>query len=137
MSEKKLPENTLVVIATGAIAKLYINQGEAGEIKLKSNGSLTPKNLLDDGPSGSRPPESSQRETDEATSSKQLAERLYQEAHTGKFKHLALIADPNTLGELRPLLHQEVTDKMVLELDKTLVNSPIEDIEKILKNASK
>lgn len=134
MSERNFPKNTFVVVATGAEAKLFENQSESGDLKLKSIGSVTPSNLNDSGPAGVRPPESSQRETDEATFSKQLTEKLYKWAQAGKFHHIVLVADPNTLGEIRPLLHQEVTDKMVLELDKTLINSPIEDIEKILTN---
>ncbi len=134
MSEK-LPKNTLVVITTGGKANLYRNEGEAGEIRLKATGSLSPKNLLNQAPSGSRPPESSPRETDEATFSKQLAENLYQRAHSGDYSHLALVADPDTLGELRPLLHKEVTEKIVLEVNKTLINSPLHEIEKILSKA--
>lgn len=130
----EMPKETLVVITTGAEAKLFRNQGESGKIKLQSAGTMTPTNLKNEGPSGSRPPESSDRETDEATFSKQLAEDLYNQAHAGNFQHLALIADPNTLGELRPLLHQEVTDKIVLEMNKTLINSPVDEIEKILSN---
>jgi protein required for attachment to host cells len=130
--KEKLPKNCLVVVATGAEANLYRNEGDPGEIRLKATGALTPRNLVNEGPSGSRPPESSPRETDEATFSKQLAETLYQQAHSGDYSHLALVADPQTLGELRPLLHKEVTDKIVLEVNKTLINSPLDDIEKIL-----
>ena len=68
----------------------------------------------------------------EATFSKIIAEKLYERSHKGSFERLILIADPDTLGEIRPLLHQEVTDKIVLEQAKTLTNSPVEDIEKAL-----
>ena len=133
MADQALPRNTLVVIATGAEAKLFRNRGESGEISLKADGRLTPQNLAEEGPSGKRPPESSPRETDEGTFSKQLAGYLYREAHAGKFANLALVADPDTLGELRQSLHQEVTDKLVMELDKTLINSSIDDIERSLR----
>lgn len=135
MSDKHLPTNTLVVIATGAEANLYRNVGQSGEIHLKADGSLTPKNLADEGSSGVRPPESSQRSNDEATFSKQLAEHRYKMAHAGKFSDLVIAADPTTLGELRPMLHQEVTDKIVVELNKTLINSSSEEIVKSIKNA--
>ena len=102
MTSKAIPENTLVLITTGAEASLYRNRSKSGGIKLESVGSLTPKNLENEGPSGVRPPESSARETDEATFSKQLAEYLYQQAHAGEFSHLVLVADPDTLGEVRP-----------------------------------
>ncbi|GJL48803.1 host attachment family protein [Candidatus Nitrospira salsa] len=137
MSSTNIPKNTLVVVTTGTEAKIFRNQSDSGDIKLRSDGGLTPKSLADDGPSGNRPKESSPSETDEATFSKQLAEHLYKLAHSGKFSHLVLMADPETLGELRPILHQEVSDKIVLELNKTLVNSSTEDIEKSLCAAIK
>jgi len=132
MSNTNIPKNTLVVVTTGTEAKIFRNQSDSGDIKLRSEGELTPKNLSDDGPSGNRPTESSPSDTDEATFSKQLAEHLYKLAHLEKFSHLVLVADPKTLGELRPILHQEVSDKIVLELNKTLINSSTEDIEKSL-----
>jgi protein required for attachment to host cells len=91
--------------------------------------------LDDDGPSGSRPPESSAQETDEATFAKQLAHHLYDKAHKGLFDHLVLVADPDTLGEIRPILHEEVKHKITMELNKTLVNSSATDIERSLSAA--
>ncbi|WP_372715749.1 host attachment family protein [Novipirellula sp.] len=129
---KTFPPNTLVVVADGTHAMLYRNEAGDGNLKLKQVGELTPKNLEDDGPSGSRPPESSSQETDEATFAKQLAEYLYQEAHKNNFADLVLAADPQTLGQLRPCLHQEVTDRILKEVDKTHTNSPVEDIERSL-----
>ena len=130
MSEQ-LPKDALVVLATGAEAKLYRNKGQ-DELALQSVATLKPHKLLNEGPAGSRPPESSPGETAEAIFSKQLAEMLYQKAHSGEFQHLALVADPDTLGELRPLLHQEVSSKLVLELNKTLINSPLPQIQAII-----
>ena len=135
MSSTNIPKNTLVVVTTGTGAKIFRNQSDSGDIKLRSDGELTPKNLADDGPSGNLPKESSPSDTDEATFSKQLAEHLYKLVHSGKFSHLILVADPKTLGELRPILHQEVSDKIVLELNKTLINSSAEDIEKSISAA--
>ena len=60
------------------------------------------------------------------------AEKLYERSHKGAYERLILVADPETLGEIRPLLHQEVSDKIVLEQAKTLINSPVADIEKSL-----
>ncbi len=54
-------------------------------------------------------------------------------AYNRAFDHLILVADPGSLGEIRPLLHQEVTEKLVLEQAKTLINSPVEDIERSLR----
>ena len=120
------PEDTFVVVATGEEAKTFRVKGGA----LEHDGDWSPGNLADDGPSGKSPSEQSAKDSMEATFSKLIAERLYTQSHQGGFERLILVADPATLGEIRPLLHQEVSDKIVLEQAKTLINSPVEDIEK-------
>ncbi len=134
MTNSPIPTNCLVVVATGAEAKLYRNIGDEDGIKLQAESTITPKNLCSEGPSGSYVPDSSARETDEATFSKQLAHHLYSLASSGEFDSLVLAADPDSLGEMRPLLHKEVTDRIVLEMSKTLTNSSIKDIERTIQN---
>ena len=63
-----------------------------------------------------------------------LADILYERAHKGKFESIVLVAAPNVLGELRGQLHQEVADKIVGEIPKTLTNHPIDEIETIVKS---
>ncbi len=126
MGTLNFPEETFVVVATGSEAKTFhVRNGS-----LEHDGDWTPSNMAGEGPSGKSPPEQSDRESMEATFSKQIAERLYEDAHKGAFERLILVADPETLGEIRPLLHQEVSDKIVLEQAKTLINSPVADIER-------
>lgn len=62
-----------------------------------------------------------------------LAEKLYEKAHAHEFERLVLVAAPKILGELRDKMHVEVRDKVIGEIDKTLTNHPIGDIEKIVK----
>lgn len=132
MSNLKFPENTLVLIATGEEAKTFrINGGS-----LSSQANWTPGDLADQGPSGKSAPDMSDKELNEATFSKIMAERLYSMSHKGEYDNLILVVDPDTLGEMRPLLHSEVKDSIIVEIDKTLINSPIKDIEKILNNAA-
>ena len=50
-------------------------------------------------------------------------------AHRGEFEHLVIVADRQTLGQLRPSLHKEVQQRLVREVTKALTNSSIEDIE--------
>lgn len=126
MGTLNFPEETFVVVATGEEAKtFYVRSGS-----LEHDGDWTPGNLADEGPSGKSPPDQSAKDSMEATFSKIIAERLYADSHKGGFERLILVADPVTLGEIRPLLHQEVSDKIVLEQAKTLTNSPVADIEK-------
>ncbi len=128
MGTLNFPEDTFVVVATGREAKTFhVRSGS-----LEHAGDWLPGDLADDGPSGKSPSEQSPKESMEATFSKMIAERLYHHAQKGDFERLILVADPDTLGEIRPQLHLEVTDKIILEQAKTLTNSPVEDIEKSL-----
>lgn len=133
MTDLHLPKDTLIVTATGEEAKLYRQNGA----HLKMEDHWTPQNLADEGPSGKSPSERTDQESMEATFSKQVAERLYGLAHKGKFENLILAADPESLGEIRPLLHKEVTDKILLEMNKTLINASLPDIEKSIAAARK
>ncbi len=42
-------------------------------------------------------------------------------------------ADPDSLGQMRPLLHQEVTDQIILEMSKTQTSSSIRDIDRTIR----
>ena len=132
MSNSVIPSACLIVLTTGTEAKLFRNAGKNGEVKLVPEGAINPADLDDEGPSGSFVPDATDNDIDEATFAKQLAGHLYKMAHAGKYDNLVLVADPVTLGQMRPLLHKEVIDKIVLQLDKTLTNSTTGEIEKIL-----
>ena len=62
-----------------------------------------------------------------------LAEKLYHEAHEGNFERLILVASPQVLGDLRAELHQEVSDRVVAKIPKTLTNHPVGKIEDLVK----
>jgi len=79
MRTLNFPEGTFVVIATGEEAKTFTIRN--GSLERESDWAAD--DLDDEGPSGKGPPESSPRETNEATFSKQIAERLYKLAHEG------------------------------------------------------
>lgn len=124
-------QDAFVVVATGAGARTFhVHDGALVEGAEWATG-----DLADDGPSGKSPPDMSPRELNEATFSKLMAEKLYKLAVTQTFDKLILIADPNTLGEMRPLLHLEVKNRLVLEQAKTLTNSSVADIEKSIAGA--
>ncbi len=128
----KIPHKALVVVADGEGARFFRNAGQDFKVSLAADGAFMPNQGENGGPSGHRPPESSHQETGEATFAKQLAHELYRRAHCGDFAALVLIADPQTLGQIRPVLHKEVRDRMILELHKTLTKASIADIERAL-----
>ncbi len=130
MTHTPVPHKTLIVVGTGEGAKFYRNSGKSGDLKLQHEHDLEPGNLADQGPAGKQAPDVSAKESMEATFAKILANHLYDLAQQHKFDHLILVLDPDTLGETRPSLHVSVTDKIMLELPKTLVNSPVDQMEK-------
>ena len=132
MSAGKIPHNALIVVADGTGARFFRNSGRENRVSLSAEGELQPTNLLDEGPAGKRPPESSDQETDEATFAKQLAQELYRHAHSGDFAAVVLIADKQTLGQVRPILHKAVQDRLVFEMGKTLTKASITEIQKAL-----
>jgi protein required for attachment to host cells len=136
MHMHKIPTGTWVVVADGTHARLFHNIGKQDALKLKQDDLLKfdDADAQGQGPSGHRPIESSREQTDEATFTKQLAHRLNAAALKQEFEHVFLIADPTTMGELRPQLHGETSKRVSGELTKTLTNSTLEDIEKILKS---
>ncbi|MDQ3038432.1 MAG: host attachment family protein [Pseudomonadota bacterium] len=127
-----IPADAMVVVADGERARMFRNVGTEQAISLKQQEILTPKDLENDGPSGVAPPEQTEHQTDEATFAKQLAHRLNHGALTNAYAHLVLVADPSSLGLMRPQLHKETLARMHCEVAKTLTNSSVEDIERAL-----
>lgn len=126
------PHDALIVVADGTGARFFRNSGHGGSLALKAEGEFKPSQAPVDGPAGHRPPESTLQETHEAAFAKHLANELYRRAHAGDFEKLVLIADPQTLGQIRPSLRKEVQSRIITELAKTLTKASIKDIEKSL-----
>lgn len=130
---KKIPTGAWVVVAAGSGARILLNVGKGLNVSLQQLALVEPNELENEGPAGRQPPERSSTEIDEATFAKQLAKRLNAAALKSEFSHLVLVADPQTLGQMRPLLHEATTKRMVEELNKTLFHLPLEEIERALK----
>lgn len=128
----QIPQGALVVVADGGSARVFTNVGSDRELTLKQEAWLEGQNINDEGPSGSMPSESSQSQLDEATFAKQLAGELNAGALKNRYAHLVLVADPKTLGQLRPLLHKATTDRLLVDVPKDLTNIPLEGIQRAL-----
>jgi protein required for attachment to host cells len=126
------PDKGFIVVADGTGARFFRIPGHTDNISLVAEGALHPAHLDSEGPSGKSPPERSHQESDEATFAKQLAHELYRRAHNNEFASLILIADPQTLGQMRPLLHKEVVSRLSREIAKTLTKASHEDILKAI-----
>lgn len=127
-----LPLDALVVVADGEGARVFRNRGEQGAVSLHQCDLLELMNMNDDGPARSMPGESTSRQLDEATFAKQLAKGLNEAALKQQYEHLVLVADPTTLGRVRPLLHKEATQRLLAEVGKDLTNVPLENIERAI-----
>lgn len=128
----KIPAGTLVVVADGGGARTFRNVGDERAPALRQEELLELVDTNDDGPAGAMPPEATGAAIDEATFAKQLAKGLNAGALDGAYEHLVLLADPQTLGQLRPLLHKETERRLLAGVAKNLTNAPLEDIQRAL-----
>jgi protein required for attachment to host cells len=128
---EKIPAGTWVVVADGAGARVFTNIGDENALSLRQDDLLSQDDSLETGP-GNVPKDKTDADLGEASFSRELAHRINDAALKNQFEHIVLIADPQSLGRMRPLLHKETLARMVGELSKTLTNSPIADIERAL-----
>ena len=127
-----LRTNTLVIVADGESAVLWRNRGHA-VADLEHIETFSFDDMVNDGPSGSTPEEQSLQERDEATFIKHLVNKLNAMAlSNGLPDEVIIIADPNSLGQMRPQYHAELKRRIVREIAKTLVKATKKDLEKAL-----
>lgn len=142
----KIVHDTLLLIADGEKALFLRNEGDEKYLQLvvekkreqdnpptREQGTHRPGRMSDgQGPHSSAVQDTDWHELAKERFASDLADILYKRAHKGEFDRLVLVASPSTLGEIRPHLHQEVTGKIIGEIDKDLTNHPIDQIEKLL-----
>jgi protein required for attachment to host cells len=138
--QQHIPAGTLVVVADGGSARVFTNVGDGRTLQLKQHDELkiqdiSAQGVSGQGPSGSMPQDMSISQLNEATFAKQLAGQLNEDALNNRYAHLVLIADPQTLGRIRPQLHKEVQSRLLADLAKDLTNAPLEDIQRALEQA--
>jgi len=131
MSEP-IPEDALIVVADGGKAMLLRNAGVRGKLVLTEERRLTLKDFVDDGPSGAGLEEQSPHETGEATFAKQLAKTLDKMFDQNLFRAVVLIADPQTLGQLRDAIHKNVEKAVAFTLAKDYTNHSLKEITEAL-----
>ena len=129
---QNVPAGTLVVVADGTKARMFRNVGDGNDIVLRQDDTMSAGDIPLQGPSGVAPPQLSPQETDERTFAKHVAQMLNEGALKQQYAQLVLVADPGTLGAIRPQLHKEVQQRLIGEVAKTLTNSPLEDIQRAL-----
>ena len=142
----RLEHDVWVVVADGEKALFLRNEGDAKYPNLEVFRQVSEENpptrvqgadrpgRFNDGPSvhKSAVEETDWHRVEKERFAKDIAARLYKSAHRGEFDRLVIVAPPLVMGEMRKELHQEVEERLIGEVAKTLTNHTIEEIEKIL-----
>lgn len=134
----KVPPRALVALANGERFVLMRNVGEAFDPRLERIGELDLEltnfaaGARHRDPAGQR---SGSTAIDELAHGAAVAEWLNAKALKGRLGQIVIAADPRTLGQIRQHCHKEVQSRIVGELAKDLINSPVPDIERALATA--
>jgi len=130
-----LPKGALVAVVDGEKLVMFKN---TGDLTPELTALPTPDINSVGGGSGSHP--SSAANPDDSTQAEDgyaagVAALLNQQALSGQFEHLFVVAAPKTLGELRKHWHKALEAKLVGELAKDLTGQPTEAIATAIANA--
>ena len=144
------PHNALVLVADGRKMLFFRNQGDEGQIDLRTEAHDQRKELKDreiksDAPGTVQQSFGYGRSTYEETDFQQqeedrwikdAAEELKERALRNDYDALAIVAPPKALGVLRKCLHKEVEKRVVCTANKEMSGRPIPDIEALLESCT-
>ena len=133
----RIPHKALVALANGEKFVLMRNVGQPLEPKLQRIGELDLE--LTNFSAGARHQDPTERngstQLDELAHGAAIADWLNDKALKGDLDHVVVAADPKTLGQIRQRRHKELESRIVGEVAKDLINSPLETIEQALADA--
>lgn len=129
---EKIPAGAWVVVANGESARIFRNAGDSKTLLLQYLDLVEAKKSGKKSAAAVTPPEQSGKQAREAMFAKRLAERLNDGAQKNEYARLLLVADPKTLGQVRPQLHKQAQQKLIGEVAKVLASAALEDIERAL-----
>lgn len=133
----KVPPKALVALANGERFVVMRNIGGAFEPKLErvsepdlllTNFSAGARHQAVNTPSGGT-------DIDELAHGAAVAEWFNKATLNGAQEPLVIAADPKTLGQIRQHCHQQLQARIVGEVAKDLINSPLPEIERVLADA--
>ena len=134
----RIPHQALVALANGEKFVLMRNVGQPLQPKLQRLGELDLEltnfgaGVRHQDPAGQR---NGSTDLDELAHGAAIAGWLNDKALKGEIGDVLVAADPKTLGQIRRHCHKELEDRIVGEVAKDLINSPIEAIERALASA--
>ncbi len=132
----QLPENSHVAIADGVRFLLMRNAGTAEDARLEFVEEPSLEGEQESGAFGHHDPKSddyhTQEKLDHAASAASWLNSAVLEHRIDK---LVVVADPDTLGEMRRHYHTETKDVLIEELDKQVTGMPGPEILKVIEAA--
>ena len=134
----RIPHLALVALANGEKFKLMRNIGQPLDPKLEAVGDLDLEltnfsaGVRHQDPAGQR---NGSTDIDELAHGAAIAEWLNTQTLRGGIDQVVIAADPKTLGQIRQHTHKELESRIVGEVAKDLVNSPVEQVERALAAA--
>ena len=134
----KIPHNALVALANGEKFVVMRNTGQPFEPRLERIADLDLEltnfsaGARHQDPAGQR---NGSTQIDELAHGAAIAEWLNGRALHGELDDVVIAADPKTLGQIRRHCHKELERRIVGELAKDLINSPVKTVEQVLAEA--
>jgi protein required for attachment to host cells len=134
----RIPHLALVALANGEKFKLMRNIGQPLDPKLEAVGDLDLEltnfsaGVRHQDPAGQR---NGSTDIDELAHGAAIAEWLNTQTLRGGIDQVVIAADPKTLGQIRQHCHKELESRIVGEVAKDLLNSPLPAIEQALAAA--
>jgi protein required for attachment to host cells len=141
-----LPHDALVLVADGRKMLFFRNEGDEGQIDLRTEAhdareEWKDREIKTDAPGVVQQSFGSGRSTYEEADFQQqeedrwikdAAEELKERALRNDFDALAIVAPPKALGVLRKCLHKEVEKRVICTVNKEMSGRPVPDIEALL-----
>lgn len=134
----KVPHQALVALANGEKFVVMRNVGQAFEPRLERVAELDLEltnfsaGVRHQDPAGQR---HGSTDIDELAHGAAIADWLNERALAGELGEVVIAADPKTLGQIRQRCHKELERRIVGELAKDLINSPVKTVEQVLAEA--
>ena len=131
----KVPHQALIALANAEKFVLMRNVGQPFEPRLEWVRDLDLEltnfsaGVRHQDPAGQR---NGSTDIDELAHGAAIAEWLNRQALYGGIGQIVIAADPKTLGQIRQHCHKELESRIVGEVAKDLINSPVSDIEQAL-----
>lgn len=143
------PRKTLwVAVLDGSKGLIYRNEGDAGypvlrPVEISKQDVPANRDIHTDRPgrmfgsAGNRSAvdQGDAHEHEETRFVEKLVEHLNAAALDGEFDQLLIYADSDSLGEIRPHYHDELTRRLIKDFPLDIVNEPVDKLEARVKDA--